>query len=209
MNPYSILGVSPSATDAEIKKAYRNLSRQYHPDANVGSPNAKAAEEKFKEVQAAYHQIMRERTEGPSNNGYGYAGGSSSSGTNEYTAHMNAAANYIQAGRYQEALNVLNGIKERTALWYYYSAITNKQLGNNVTALEHAKQAADMEPNNMQYRQLLSALQNNGEWYTGMQGSYGFGRPTMSDGGLCNKICLATICCNMCGGLGSCCCRPF
>lgn len=67
-NPYEVLGVSPGATDEEIKKAYRRLSRQYHPDANVNNPNPKLAEEKFKEVQQAYNQIMKEKQQG-------YAGG--------------------------------------------------------------------------------------------------------------------------------------
>ena len=56
INPYGVLGVSPSATDEEIKKAYRALSRKYHPDANINNPNKMQAEEKFKEVQQAYEQ---------------------------------------------------------------------------------------------------------------------------------------------------------
>ena len=58
-NPYEVLGVSPSASDDEIKKAYRDLTRKYHPDANVDNPLADLAEEKFKEVQEAYDMIMK------------------------------------------------------------------------------------------------------------------------------------------------------
>ena len=69
-DPYSVLGVSRDASEEEIKKAYKALSRKYHPDANINNPNRDQAEEKFKEIQAAYQQIMKERTEG-----YSYGGG--------------------------------------------------------------------------------------------------------------------------------------
>ena len=75
INPYGVLGVSPSATDEEIKKAYRALSRKYHPDANINNPNKMQAEEKFKEGQQAYEQIMRERQQGGYQQG-GYQNGS-------------------------------------------------------------------------------------------------------------------------------------
>ena len=61
MDPYKVLGVSYNASDDEIKKAYRQLSRKYHPDANVGNPNQAQYEEKFKEVQQAYNMIMDQR----------------------------------------------------------------------------------------------------------------------------------------------------
>ena len=73
-DPYSVLGVSRDASDEEIKKAYRRLSRKYHPDANINNPNKAQAEEKFKEVQQAYDQIMKEREYGSSSYG-GYNGG--------------------------------------------------------------------------------------------------------------------------------------
>lgn len=79
-NPYEVLGVSPSASDDEIKKAYRDLTRKYHPDANVDNPLADLAEEKFKEVQEAYDMIMKERASG---GGYSYGYGSSS-GSSSY-----------------------------------------------------------------------------------------------------------------------------
>lgn len=75
-DPYQVLGVPRGASEEEIKKAYKALSRKYHPDANINNPNKDAAEEKFKEIQAAYQQIMKERTEGYSNQGYGSNSGS-------------------------------------------------------------------------------------------------------------------------------------
>ncbi len=75
-DPYQVLGVSRSASDEEIKKAYRSLSRKYHPDANVNNPNKDQAEEKFKQVQQAYDQIMKEKQQGTTSS-YGYGGASS------------------------------------------------------------------------------------------------------------------------------------
>ena len=63
-DPYKVLGVSRDASDDEVKKAYRTLSRKYHPDANINNPNKDQAEEMFKLVQQAYNQIMREREGG-------------------------------------------------------------------------------------------------------------------------------------------------
>ena len=120
-DPYEILGVQRGASEEEIKKAYKRLSRKYHPDANVNNPNRDEAEEHFKEVQQAYYQIMKEKQQG---GGYGYGGGYSSNsggyscagshgfGQNE-SPKMQAAANYIASRHYVEALNVLNGIPLR------------------------------------------------------------------------------------------------
>ena len=76
MDPYEVLGVSPNATDEEIKHAYRELSRKYHPDANQNNPLKDLAEEKFKQVQAAYSQIMEMRKNGQTyqNNGQNFNG---------------------------------------------------------------------------------------------------------------------------------------
>ena len=68
-DPYSILGIDRDATEEEIKKAYRRLSRKYHPDANINNPHKDEAEAKFKEVQQAYKQIMDERERGYSSGG--------------------------------------------------------------------------------------------------------------------------------------------
>ena len=68
-DPYDVLGVPRNASDDEIKKAYRTLSRKYHPDANINNPNKAQAEEKFKEVQEAYDVLQNGKT--------GYGPGSS------------------------------------------------------------------------------------------------------------------------------------
>ena len=128
MNPYDILGVSPSASDEEIKKAYRTLSRKYHPDANVGKPGEKAAEEKFKQIQQAYTQIMKEREQGYST--YGYQNNNQTAGGDSDTVEMQAAANFINSRRFREALNVLEGIRNRNAQWYYFSAIAKSRIGD-------------------------------------------------------------------------------
>ena len=77
-DPYSVLGISPSATDDEVKRAYRELSRKYHPDSYVDNPLSELAEEKFKEVQEAYSAIMDTRAAG----GQGYQQGYQQSGPN-------------------------------------------------------------------------------------------------------------------------------
>ena len=180
MNPYQVLGISPGASDDEIKKAYRALSRKYHPDANINNPNKAQAEEKFKEVQQAYDQIMKEKQSGGSFGGsYGYNTSSAGGGSYRYnysgnqgyrtandSPQMQAAANYIANRCYAEALNVLNGIPfaERSARWYYYSAMANQGAGNNIIAKQHAGRAVEMEPSNFEYRQFLQHLEFGGTW---------------------------------------------
>lgn len=227
-DPYQILGVTRDASDREIKKAYRDLSRKYHPDSYAGKTEAEAgaAAEKFKQVQEAYNRIVDERS-GKTTGSYGDFGGfGAGQGRQNYSEdeqHMMAAMNYIRARRYNEALNVLNGISNHNAAWYYYSSIANMGLGNNNVALEQAKQAMDMEPGNMQYRQYYQQLQNGGGFYGGSPfgspfgggyggggsyggyGSYGGGYDSCGTGNLCCDLwCADTLCECMGGDLCSC-----
>lgn len=176
MDPYRILGVAPTATDDEIKKAYRNLSRKYHPDANINNPNKDQAEEKFKEVQQAYQTIMKSRELGGryTNNTYesrGYSSGRSNSGS-EDSARLQAVCIFLNARQYRQALDVLNLIQIKTADWYYYAAIANMGLRNNIEALTFARQAAAMDPGNQEYAALISRLMTQATMYTGMRGRF-------------------------------------
>ena len=97
-DPYKVLGVQPSASDDEVKKAYRTLSRKYHPDSNIDNPNREQAEERFKEVQEAYEQIMKIRSgEAPSGN-YGPYGQSSGAYQGQGNAGYRYRENYRSYG---------------------------------------------------------------------------------------------------------------
>ena len=203
LDPYSVLGVSRDASMDEIKKAYRKLSRKYHPDANINNPNKEEAEEKFKQVQQAYDQIVREREQDASQSSWsGEFGGGYQTQDDQRSMEMRAAANYINAAHYQEALNVLNRMTERNGQWYYYHAVANAGAGNTASAMEDARRAVDMEPNNMQYQQLYQQLQSGGQWYWNQGNGYGYERPGNGFGNCCCQC----LCMNMlCPG---CCCVP-
>ena len=185
MDPYKVLGVSYNATDDEIKKAYRTLSRKYHPDANVGNPNQAAYEEKFKEVQQAYQIIMDQRQ-----------------GESQDEQYMRSALNYIQNGYFREGINVLEQVKDRRGPWYYYSALANYKVGNNAVALDHAKTACAFEPNNFYYASLLSQLQGGESRYQQRSANYG-GNPSMGKSNYFGQICTTFICLNICCGGGA------
>ena len=197
-NPYEVLGVPKNATNDEVKKAYRQLCKKYHPDSYMDNPLADLAEEKFKEVQSAYEQIMKERE-----SGYSYtASGQTQSGSQE-TAELQAARNFINNRRFHEALNVLSNIGNRNAMWYYYSAIANMGIGNNLVAVDHAKQAAAMEPNNAEYVNFANQMQFRGQQYQNM--GQGYGRQGLGTGNLCCDLwCMDTMCECMGGDLCAC-----
>ena len=193
MDPYKILGVSPGATDEEIKKAYKTLSKKYHPDMNMNNPNRDAYAEKFKEVQQAYDMLTKKQP-GPQDYWSSYQ---SQAGSDESGMYLNAAMTYIQNGRFDEAMNVLNSIRERNAEWYFLRSNIYLRTGRDGQALDDARTAASMEPGNMTYSQYLYSMQHQGDWYE--QNGTPYGRTEMSSMP-CTGICVGMSLCAACSG---------
>ena len=214
-DPYQILGVDRDASDEEIKRAYRRLAKQYHPDANPGD---EYAAKKMQEVNDAYDRIKNpEKYRGPGagsqgydpygqSGGYGYDpfGGyyqQRRSYNQKYAdSHMQAAYNYILYRRYREALNVLAQMNRvHDAAWYYLSALANQGVGNQVTALEHMRKAVSMDPSNQEYLNALDRMEHGGDTYRQQAGNFrGFDIRSNP----CATICLCYLCNQMCPGMG-------
>ena len=192
MDPYKVLGVSPDASDEEIKKAYRRLAKEYHPDRNPGDQEAA---KKMQQINDAYDQIKNPEKVRQSQ-GYGSYGQQNRYNQQSGADYQTAAYQYIRFGRYREALNVLASASPRNARWYYLSALANNGLGNQVTALEHIRRAVSMDPGNPEYLDALNAIENGGAAYRQQAGNYkGFsfgGNPCLS---ACLCYALQFICC--------------
>ena len=196
-DPYSVLGVSQSASDDEVKKAYRELARKYHPDNYQNNPLADLAEEKMKEINEAYDTITKQRSGGYQSAAGGYQGGyqqRSSSGGYSDPSYARIRA-MINGGDLMGAERLLMEISQRNGEWYFLSGSIAYRKGWLDEAMQNYNRAVMMDPNNMEYRQALAMVQRGGQAY----------RPyTYSSGGFdtCD-CCTAMLCANMCCG-GSC-----
>ena len=192
-----MLGVSPDAGDDEIKRAYRDLARKYHPDNYQNNPLADLAEEKMKEINQAYDAITKGRTGG---SGGGYTSQSYSYGGSAYQQQRQSAGGNVFA-QVRQAVNrndldgaeqLLQGVPSRNGEWYFLMGSIAYRRGWLDEARQNYQIAVRMDPNNMEYRQALGMMQ---------RGGYGY-QPDMA-GTNCDAMdcCTAMMCMNcMCGG---------
>lgn len=196
-NPYEVLGIKENATKDEIKKAYRELAKKYHPDQHGANPLQELAEEKMREINEAYDYLMKNGAE-TGRSSYGNAGGSGSGG---YSGQGSSAAYQsirmdIQNGNIAAAESKLNSMKVRDAEWNYLSGLLYLRKGWYDAANSHLSMACKLDPMNMEYRDALNRMNYGNANY---RGNY---RNTRNDPDFCN-MCMTLWCmdtCCECGG---------
>ena len=196
-DPYSILGVDKNATDDEIKNAYRELARKYHPDNYADNPLSDLAGEKMKEINEAYDAIMNRRRGGKNTYEGNYTNGGSSS--------FPEVRQLINQGRLEQAQEVLDGVppESRNAEWYFLNGTVLYRRGWFDQAYTSFATACRMDPVNPEYRNALNRAQRqSGNQYNPYR-SYGGG---MDECDCCtNLICADCLCECMGGDLIPCC----
>ena len=218
-DPYAVLGVSQNASDEEVKTAYRNLAKKYHPDNYANAPDvAELAAEKMAEVNEAYDAIMNARKNGTS------ARGTSSSSQGNYgntygtysgTQHTDFAdvRNLISAGRVTDAEMVLDGVPvaRRNAEWYFLKGTVLYRRGWIDQAYAYFETAVNNAPNNTEYR---AAYTQVSQQRSGKTSGYSYqprqsGSSCSSGCGPCST-CVGLLCADSCcecfgGDLITCC----
>ncbi|WP_027632323.1 J domain-containing protein [Clostridium hydrogeniformans] len=185
-NPYEVLEINSNASQEEIKRAYKELAKKYHPDQYGNNPLRELAEEKMRELNEAYDYLMKNSSNSNFN------GGNSNSNYNNNNVYMDIRQD-IQRGDYFSAENKLNSISQKNAEWYYLTGIVHLKRGWHESAYENIKTASRMDPSNLEYTQALNALNNRNKGY---RENY-YGRRSNSNDicDTCLKLwCLDTFC---------------
>jgi len=203
-NPYEVLGIKENASDEEVKKAYRESVKKYHPDQYQNNPLSELASEKLREVNEAYEAInkMRPNGQGSSNSGStNYYDSANSSGSSDYSY----IRSLINSGKIAEAERLLLEIKHKSAEWYFCMGQIYKSKGWYDNAKNHYATATNMEPGNFEYRKAYSDLNGTTSNYAAQSNGRGY-RQTDNCCQTCQCLICSDCCCECMGGdLISCC----
>lgn len=194
-DPYSVLGVSPNASDEEIKQAYRKLAKQYHPDAYKDNPLASLAEEKMKEINEAYDTIQKMRAGGANYSNYSSYANSNGQGSAGRNAEVYARVrSCINTRNIMGAQTLLDGVTERDAEWYFLMGSVNYAKGWMDEAYTNFQTAVNMNPGNPEYQNALRRM-------NARTGAYRTARSTSVSGcDICANLLCADCLCECLGG---------
>lgn len=201
MDPYNVLGVGPSASDEEVKSAYRQLAKKYHPDRYRGHELQELAGEKLKQINEAYDIITKERA-----GGYGSSGSSSysDSSSGSYSSSYSGSSQFaevrraMQTGNLTLADSLLDTMSNRNAEWHYWKGMVLLRKGWYDGARQHFATACSMDPGNIEYTNAFNTVNRSASGYgQTYYGSRGQGTDTCS---ICSGLLCADCCCECMGG---------
>ncbi|MDO4567212.1 MAG: J domain-containing protein, partial [Oscillospiraceae bacterium] len=159
-NPYQVLGLDKSATDEQIKEAYRSLAKQYSSSDYTADPLADVADSRMQRLNEAYDQIMAERRVGADSP---YSGAGSASGSSQYTGgsayQQSATQNYqevrqmLRSGDVNSAEQRLTAVDSslRGAEWNYLMGCVCQRRGWLDQSYRYFANANAIEPSNSEY----------------------------------------------------------
>ena len=193
-DPYKVLGVNPNASDDEIKKAYRELAKKYHPDNYINNPLKDLADEKMKEINEAYDKIVADRRNG-------YSGSSSySSSSSAGATGFSRVRQLIISGDYFEAERILDTTTadKRNAEWNYLKGCIAMKRQYYTQAYSYLQRAVSMDPQNQEYRGVFEQLVRAQNQYGGFNTTRTGGDCSTCD--ICSSLICADCCCECMGG---------
>ncbi len=197
-DPYEVLGVPKNASQEQIKAAYRELAKKYHPDKYQNNPLADLAEEKLKDINEAYNILTSSLGGGSSS--YESSGSYGGSYSYEDSSEFNAARIHINRGNLMAAETILRRSDVRNAEWYFLNGMISMRKGWYDQALSEVQQAVSMDPDNYEYRNALDTIMRQQNVYR--NAAYGRGYSRNDD--LCCTMCQAYLCFDCLCGDGSC-----
>lgn len=197
-DPYKVLGVSPNATDDQIKEAYRKLARKYHPDKYTDSDMKDLAEEKMKEVNSAYEEIQQMRAGGGSSRSGSYSSNNNSSYGSYNYSNIRRNINNGNIGAAESELNSIDA-GDRAAEWNYLMGCVLLKKGYYVDAQRMINTACNMDPGNQEYRAARDRLNMQAQGYGS---GYNTSRSSSGCSGcdVCQGLLCADCCCECMGG---------
>lgn len=198
MNPYEVLGIPENASEEEIKRAYKEMVKKYHPDKYQNNPLADLAEEKLQEVNEAYDMLIKKGNS--SSYDYGFGGGSGfgggASGGNGGRPDYMQVRRLIDANNLREAEKMLNGTRDRSAEWFFLAGMVSYKKGWYDDARNKLQTAAEMDPGNMEYSQAYGRIINMGGQFQNQARGRGYNQQGGDD--LCCQALQCYICADCC-----------
>ena len=200
-NPYEVLGIKQGASEQEIKKAYRDNVKKYHPDQYHDNPLSTLAEEKLREINEAYENLTKNinvNSNGYSGRGKGW-GGFTNTGNSGGSDLYNQVKMHLKSGNIKAAEEMLGNLNERTAEWYYLNGLVFLRKGWYDEAYSSIQTAVNMDPNNFEYKDALSRINTSNKTYRGNASGRGYGgSPDLCT--MCQCLWCSDICCECSGG---------